>query len=695
MPNKFEYIPINVLSGVDKDNTALTTRHWTDSNNIRFYDGKPRKIGGNSELVFDRDNSIDGTARTIYSQTINNRIVTLIGTNTRLYSIIGTELTNITPLVTTTTPIPNSINTNYQTLGSNPATTTISSTDVVITSTAHILQAGDIIELSGFAGALNGIPAVELNATQIIRSTTTNTYTITVTTPATSSGAGGGGSIVEAASIITVDDIGHGFSEGDRVKILASTAVGGVPAGEINAEHIIRNVQTNTYDVVVSTVATSSVSAGGGASTTRQGQIPAGNPNGGAGIGYGVGRYGVGLYGVSKTSANNITFPRIWSFDRFGGNVILTAGDQTGVYDWDGSTLIAPQLIANAPTDIEYVVQHKNFIVTLGQGGVPNRVKWSDQGVSTTWIGTPQNQAGEDDIEGADKMISAAAAKNGFVIFTEGRQIVYVVYIGRPLVWDFRLLEVPDGLIARNARVSVNGVIYWMGNNNFWRFDGGNITPIPSNSETGHNYVRRFVFDDLNEAQKSKCFAWYNSLWDEIWFHYPDASSNEPNRVVRWSISERHFAPDLLDRTAAESPRISNVFPRLIKSDNKVYRHELGVNDDVNPLNWSLTTPLLDTGKDTATLGGIVPDSTQTGDLNVVVKGLEYPQDGSPIFAQPDGVARQTEGNYTVEPTTKRLSMNLINRDFQMTIRQTNILDGDWIKGDWRAELEPASERKK
>ena len=692
MANKFDYVPIIALSGVDKDNTSLSTGHYTDASNIRFYDGRPRKLGGNLDFSFDNGNTIAGCSRTVYSQVLSDKVTTLVGTSTRLYAVISSELTNITPLVTSATTVANSVSTNYQTLGSNPATTTSGSADVVISSTAHVLQAGDSVVLSGFGAALNGIPAVELNATHIVRSTNTNDYTITVTTAATSSGSGGGGSVVEATAILTITDTGHGLPDGDRIKLTLSTAVGGVPAGEINAEHIIRDAQTNTYNIVVSTVATSSVSGGGGASTARQEQIAAGNCNGGQGIGYGVGRYGTGRYGVSKTSSSNITFPRIWSFDRYGANVIMSAGDETGVYSWDGDTSAAPTLITNAPTDVDYVFSYKNFIITL-RG---RRVKWSDQGQSTVWTGTAQNQAGEDDIEDADDFISHAEVKNGVVLFTRGRKIVKMTYVGRAnLVWSFKTLQVPDGIIARNARISINDTAYWQGNNNFWKYDGGDPVPLRSNSRTGHNYVRRYVYNDINTAQKDKCFMWYNSLWDEIWIHYPSSGSNEPDRVIRWSRSEKHFTPDTLSRTAAEAPYISSVNPRLIGTDNKMYRHELGLNDDTGTLDWSLTLPLLQVGSNCLDVGGMIPDSTQTGDISVSVKGLPYPQDANPDYAQTDGVARTTVSNFTISNTTGRLSMFLTNRDIEVTISQSSVTDGDWIMGAWKLETKPSDERKR
>ena len=696
MANRNKYLPILARTGVDKDNTNLQTQHYTDASRIRFYNGLPRKLGGNLALNIDNDNTVEGCIRSIYSQKIGGKIYTMIGTHTRLYALVGTELTNITPLVTSTTAIANSIDTYYQTLGSNPAATTSGSANVVITSTAHVLRVGDIVTLSGFSGALNNIPDTELNSDHIVRAATTNTYTITVSTAANATGSGGGASVVEALPRLLINHTAHGFANGDRIKLAAATATGGIGASEINAEHIILNVATNSYDIIVTTTATSSVTGGGGASTTVQGQIASGNCDGGAGIGYGMGRYGAGLYGASKTSSNNITVPRIWQFDRYGNNVIMTAGDQTGLYSWDGTTTVAPTLLTNAPTAINYVFESNNIIVTFGDSDVDNRIKWSDQGASTVWTSTNINQAGDDDIEGADKFISHATARNGELLFTAGRKIVLMQYIGRPLVWSFTTIEAPDALIAPNARVSVNGIVYIMGNNNLWEYNGGVIRPLQSNSDTGHNYLRRYIFNDINTAQKSKCFCWYNPIWDEVWFHYPSSGSTEPDRVVRWSRSERHLTPDEnYSRSAAESPVINNVYPRLagVTGDNKIYKQEQGVTDNGSALDWSLTFPSLQVGSDLVDIGEMIPDSTQTGDIGVVIEGKAYPQSSSSIYSGNTGTVSATSSSYTVSPTTERLSLNLQARTVDITISQTGETNGDWIMGRWNIGLTRGSER--
>jgi hypothetical protein len=661
--------PIAIKAGIDRDNTALATDHWTDGENIRFYLGRPQKDGGNDEMTFNNSNTISGAARSIFSKQISTAIWSLIGTNTRLYALSGTVLTNITPLVTATTAIANSLATNYTTLANNPIATVNGSTTLTITHTAHHLLAGDVITLSG-SSSVNGVPAGNINASQVVRSVTANTYTIIAATAATSSGSGGGASVIEKTSIITVTQATHGFSNGDRVKILAAAATGGIPAVEINAEHVIRGVSTNTYDFTCTTIATSSVSAAGGAATTVQGQIAAGAVDALNGMGYGLGLYGVGLYGVAKTAAVP-TLPRLWSHDAFGQNPVMTPGGQTGFYMWTGTVTTAPTLVTNAPTAINYAFVSNNIGVTMGASNTPNRLQWSDQGAITVWSATAQNQAGLVDVQNAGQWISHAQVRDSLDLLFTGTQVFTFSYIGKPFVWQITLVDANSGIIAQNARAVYNGVCYWMGTNNFFMYNGGVVTPIPSNADDGLNYTRQYVFDNINPAQQSKCFAWYNPVFSEIWFHWPMGTSLECNMRTVYSITEGHWTTTPITRSCAEVPAVLEVYPKMCDSTGILYRQEKGVDANGSPLPFYVTSKYFQNGTNHTEVQGVIPDSIQTGDITLAINTVN--------FIQNPTVSSITN---TITPTTNKVNFGTAGRNWQYEISQ-NVLGGNWRAGQW------------
>ncbi len=674
-----EFKDIIALAGTEPstDATAISTQHYFASDKIRFVNKRPEKIGGHAAITIDGNSTIRGCDRSIFSYNLSGNVRYLSGTNSNLYHLIGSCLTNITPVVAATTAIANSLDSNFATLGSDPIATVNASTTMTVTDTATRIRVGDTITLSG-SSDVNGVPAAQINTTHFIRSQSTNSYTFFVATAATSTGDDGGASVVQATPIVTVNQTAHGFLDGARIKILAAATFAGIPDSDINIEHIIRTIGTNDYDIVVDTTATSSVSGGGGASTTVQGKIASGLCDATAAQGYGAGKYGVGLYGTALVSSSGTQPVRLWSFDRFGNNVIMTPGRQTGVYTWDSIIAAAPALLSNAPTAVNYVYTSNEIVVTLGDSDVGNRRKWSNQGVSTTWTAAATNQAGADDIEGASDFISHLAVKGINLEFTDS-QVYTSRYIGRPFVWETKLLDEKSGIISQNARVQHNGIGYWMTNDNFHRYRGGRVEIIPSNSSEEAT-VKKFVFDDLNTGQKSKIFCWFNKKFNEVQWHYPSAGSNEPDRIVRLNVIEETWSVDTIGRSAGEYPTQLREFPFLAarESDDTttIYKHEFGKNDSGNALTWSLTLPSFDAGVNTARVLSIIPDSIQTGDITCTVNVKQYPQSSA------------TFGTSTlpVTPTTGRIDFKQNSRIFQYVLSGSAV-DQSWRMGLWQHNI--------
>lgn len=667
-----DLIPIECVPGVEPytDKTAFSTQHFTWSEKIRFINDFPQKIGGWLQFDFDNGATVDGTARTLYSASLSGLIYTIIGTNTKLYSLIGSELENITPLQTSTVAIANSLATHFATLGNNPIGTVSGSNIVTVTdSEASKFQVNDSVTLSG-ATTNNGITNVMLNTSHIIRSVSASSYTFRVSGNASGTGSGGGASVVRSSGLLTVTAASHGQANGDRVKINAAANTGGILATAINLEFIIRNVVAGAFDITTAGTATSSVSAAGGASTTYQKEIADGALNQSFGQGYGVGFYGTGLYGVSRISNTPGVYPRIWFTDRFGDEIVTTPGNQTGLYSWDGSSDAAPMLVSGAPTAINYSFISDNIAVTFGAGGVQNKIFASDQGNITQWVASSTNQVFEDNIEGAGRLLSHVSVNGVNLLFTDNQTYSFT-YIGLPLVWNITLQEPNIGIIAPMARVSVGGTGYWMDDNNFYQWNGGNIDVIPSNT-SNQSTVHNWMYGDLNFAQKSKTFAWYNPEFNEVWFHSLSSDSNEPDKVARLNVIDKTWVLDFFDRTAAEWPNISLSNPRLINVGT-LYKHEIGYNDNDSPMPWTLVTNLRSMGRYTTNIDGVVPDSEQTGDITVNIKTKRFPQ--SAVYNQ--------DNDYTVTPTTERIPYTTNGGYWQYTVSGEE-LDQFWRAGKWQ-----------
>ena len=112
-------------------------------------------------------------------------------------------------------------------------------------------------------------------------------------------------STTNASTTVGVNDTGHGAFENDFVTFASASAVGGVAADTLNAEHqITRVVDADNYEITVSSAATSTVASGGGSSVTAEYQINTGLDTAVGGTGWGAGTWGGVSSGALQTTIN-------------------------------------------------------------------------------------------------------------------------------------------------------------------------------------------------------------------------------------------------------------------------------------------------------------------------------------------------------------------------------------------------------
>ena len=136
---------------------------------------------------------------------------------------------------------------------------------------------------------------------------------------------------------VTVTDAAHGAVTNDFVTFSNVAPVGGL---DLNGEFSITYVDANTYTIVASTAATSTVAAGGGSTVNAIYQINVGDPYEIPLEGWGAGTWGAGTWGFGGTSTSAL---RLWSQNNFGEDLVY--GYRGGpIYYWDASFGVDPSV---------------------------------------------------------------------------------------------------------------------------------------------------------------------------------------------------------------------------------------------------------------------------------------------------------------------------------------------------------------
>ena len=365
-----------------------------------------------------------------------------------------------------------------------------------------------------------------------------NQYTIYAATAATATVANGGAvpsfTTANGVNSVSVTLNNHGYLAGDTFTALVATTVGGVTIYGNYA--VISVTSANVFVIAASTTATSSTSG-----SMNGGQVHFVYRNGVGtyppGTGYGVAGYGFyGYGGVVPTSYRGVPINATdWTLDNWGQ--ILIANPLGGpIYSWDPTTGTAvANVIVAAPTTNQgmFVAMPQRQIIAWGSTftGItdPMLVRWCDVNNYDDWTATLTNQAGSYRIPKGSRLVQCIQGPQQGLLWTD-LGIWAMQYVGPPYVYQFNELGTGCGLIGRKAAGSINGVVYWMGQSQFYRLAGNGVEPIKCP-------IWDVVFQDLDTDNLDRIRICPNSRFGEIAWHYPTKGNGGENYgYVKYSI---------------------------------------------------------------------------------------------------------------------------------------------------------------
>lgn len=550
--------------GVNKENTRYTTEGgWYDCDKIRFRQGNPEIIGGWQRIS---SNTYNGTCRSLWNwTTLGNLNLVGVGTNTKFYIQNGGAYYDITPIRTTVT------------LGANPFTGN-GTTTVTVTATSHGATTGSFVTFSGVTGTYASV----LNAEFQITVVNSNSYTIT-TTSVVAAGATGGSAVVatyqlNAGPAYAVPLTGWGAGAwGAGPWGVGTTSVtslqlwsqinygedlvfgprgGGLYYWDATGGLTTRGVLLNSLGGTVSftnaspTVVTSTVLYTEGAALQFSGgSLPTGIT---AGTTYYV------------FEVNGLTFKLLDS----AGAAVNTSSTGTGAV----STIVDVPTVQNSIV----VSDTSRFVIVFGCNDYgsavldPMLIRWSAQDDIYNWTPDPTNQAGFVRVSHGSEIVATVQTRQEVLVFTDS-SVYSLQYLGPPYVWAPQLLGDNISIQGPNAAVIASGIVYWMGVDKFYSYDG--------RVQTLNCDLRRHVFQDFNQSQAAQVFAGTNEGFNEVWWFYCSANSFTIDRYVIYNYLEKIWYYGTMARTAWLDSGLLDYPLAATYSNNLVY-HENGLNNN-------------------------------------------------------------------------------------------------------------------
>ena len=417
---------------------------------------------------------------------------------------------------------------------------------------------------------------------------------------------------------VTVTDTAHGGVTGDFVTFSGAT---GTYATTYNAQFQITVLSANSYTISTSPTVIAA-GATGGASVVAAYQLNVGPEYAVPLTGWGAGPWGAGPWGTGGTSTSSI---RLWSQSNFGEDLIF-APRGGGLYYWDqtnglNTRGVLVSSLSGADADVPSVVlstfvsDASRFVFAFGCDDYssstlnPMLIRWSDQESVVVWTPAPTNQAGSLQLSHGSEIVTAIQARQEIVVFTDSA-IYSLQYVGPPVVWASQLLGDNVSIIGPNAVCLASGVVYWMGVDKFYKYDG--------RVQTLRCDLRQYIFSDINLTQASLVFAGTNEGFNEAWWFYCSAGSNTVDKYVVYNYLEDIWYYGTMARSTWLDSGLRN-YPLAATYINNLVNHELGVDDNSTATTTAISALIgssefdIDDGHNFGFVWRVLPDLTFRG----------------------------------------------------------------------------------
>jgi hypothetical protein len=694
---------IQLKSGANRENTRYTNENgWYETDKVRFRQGTPEKIGG---WVRISSNYFLGVCRSLWNWvTLNSQNLLGIGTNLKFYIERQGVYYDVTPIQSVHTL-------------TNPFTTIGGSPTVTVTDGLGGFAPDGFVTFNG-ATAVGGLT---LNGEYQINAAVAGSFTITAATNALS-GATGGDTVYAvyqlSASPSTVIPL-YGWGAGTWGSGVWGTSGGAAslttpPLAIWNQDNFGQNLIYGPrgsplyyWDANIgyspTAVTLSIASPCEGLSSLN---LPDLTPI----IFETTGSLPSGLIPGTIYYTRYLTLVTFNLSATPTGALIVTTGSQSGVHSISPRGVPISTLPGANATPLSQnffiVSDTSRFVICFGANDAesttvdPMLVRWSSQESVTDWYPSATNQAGSLPLSHGSKIVTALQSRQEIVVWTDST-LYSLQYLGPPSVWGSQLLADNISIAGPNAAALASGVVYWMGVDKFYKYDG--------RVQTLRCDLLRFIYEDINKAQYEQIYTSTNEGFTEVWFFYCTAASSIIDRYVVYNYTEDCWYYGNMTRSAWLDTGLRN-YPLAATYDpetstGNIVDHELGVDDgageELAPIEASITSAQFDIGDghNFAFVWRMLPDLTFKGStpgtapaLTIYLQPLKNSGSGYTTPASVGGVSTAGSAVVTgivpveVDEFTGQVFIRIRGRQMSMKI-SSNKLGTQWQLGSPRFDL--------
>lgn len=199
-----------------------------------------------------------------------------------------------------------------------------------------------------------------------------------------------------------------------------------------------------------------------------------------------------------------------WSYAMWGNFLIATNGVAPVQVSKNGTTFT--DLGGNPPLASIVEVTAYNYVFLVK----PRSNEWIASPFAETWALTTDNIALGTTSAKLDATPGSITAlhrlRDGIVAFKQ-RSLYMGNFLGPPYWWGFRGVSDQVGCANQQAVIEADDVLYFLGPDDFWRFDGSSLSRVPNN-------LKEWFFRELDPHHIDGVLASFDRLNDLIFWYY-------------------------------------------------------------------------------------------------------------------------------------------------------------------------------
>ena len=515
------------------------------------------------------------------------------------------------------------------------------------------------------------------------------------------------------SSTLTVADVAHGCVTGDFVTFSGATGLGGnVTATVLNQNYQVTVLTGDTYTVAMSVTANATDVSGspGGGTVTAAYEIQTGSAINVPLTGWGAGAWGINTWNNSASALSDGL--RVWTQSNYGENLVF-GPNRGAIYFWDSTTGVGTRAVRldslvgaiDVPTvqDFVTVSDISRFVLAFGCNDYgsatqdPMLIRWSDQEDPINWEVTATTQAGSIRLSMGSEIVSVLQTRQELLTFTD-TALYSVQFLGPPYIWGASILTDNISIVSKRSAVLASGVVFWMGVDKFYRYDG-RVSTLRCD-------LRQYIFDDINTEQYAQVFSGTNEGFNEAWWFYCSTGSTAVDRYVIYNYVEDIWYYGNMARTAWLDTGLQP-YPLAATYSNNLVNHELGTDNGETatqlPIEAYITSSQfdIDDGHNFGFIWRVLPDITFRGSSATSPQATMYLyplQNSGSGYNSPESLGGENFGAITrtavlpIEQFTGQINTRVRGRQMAFKV-SSNHLGTTWQLGAPRIDIKPDGRR--